>query len=555
MKYQSEIIAEIVDKRGHEKSSLHYESECIQSWIDENKGNYPKLCDYQSEWLNYINENHIGVFPYETLTDVTEATVNNVVPYSYKSAILSGQTLVNLSQINKFSISGSGTVIHSGITNLMKTNTTYTRILVITKNTLTGANSTNGVAHSIGNDNFSYYVDNTAIKIELNFTGVVVNKTVTTGSDLTQYKNFSGIRIFAVNTGGVLEGYELILEGDYTNVDIPYFEGMQSVKMPVLKTTGKNLFDKSKVKYNTTLNAFNGLEEENNLYMSSDFINVKPNKSYASNHMGVIFYYDENKSFIDAFDSPNLPQKFTTPNNCKYVRVRSWEQYSTIEKQREIVELEQLEEGTQATTYEPYKSNILTVNEPVELRGIGDVRDTLDCLTGEYTQAIYEYTFTGDEDWQIGGGDTGGYKYFIILNGQLPIRPNYNVNLNIPISCDRLPIITYTDFDNRLKSVGINLSHYFRLNFSDCNSNDGATVEDLKAYLKANPTTVQYPISKSVKTVDLSVTDQDGNQLSKIKPIEGTMHIKTDGSPIKPTFTSEIPVEAITQNLASFTGE
>ena len=28
-----------------------------------------------------------------------------------------------------------------------------------------------------------------------------------------------------------------------TNVDIPYFEGMQSVKMPVLTTTGKNLFD------------------------------------------------------------------------------------------------------------------------------------------------------------------------------------------------------------------------------------------------------------------------------------------------------------------------
>ena len=33
----------------------------------------------------------------------------------------------------------------------------------------------------------------------------------------------------------------VMLKGDYTNVDIPYFEGMQSVKMPVLTTTGKNL--------------------------------------------------------------------------------------------------------------------------------------------------------------------------------------------------------------------------------------------------------------------------------------------------------------------------
>ena len=35
----------------------------------------------------------------------------------------------------------------------------------------------------------------------------------------------------------------IILEGDYTNVDIPYFEGMQSVKMPLLTTTGKNLLN------------------------------------------------------------------------------------------------------------------------------------------------------------------------------------------------------------------------------------------------------------------------------------------------------------------------
>ena len=57
------------------------------------------------------------------------------------------------------------------------------------------------------------------------------------------------------------------------------------------------------------------------------------------------------------------------------------------------------------------------------------------------------------------------------------------------------------------------LSRPLRLNFSDCDSNNGATVEDLKAYLKANPTTVQYPISKSVETVDLSVVDQAGNVL------------------------------------------
>ena len=60
MKYKSELINEILEKKGHEVPNLHYQSECIESWIDDYKGLYPKLCDYESEWLNYILENPIG---------------------------------------------------------------------------------------------------------------------------------------------------------------------------------------------------------------------------------------------------------------------------------------------------------------------------------------------------------------------------------------------------------------------------------------------------------------------------------------------------------------
>ena len=47
------------------------------------------------------------------------------------------------------------------------------------------------------------------------------------------------------------------------------------------------------------------------------------------------------------------------------------------------------------------KSNTLTVNEDVTLRGIGDVQDTLDCLTGEVTERIGEIMLDGSEDWVI----------------------------------------------------------------------------------------------------------------------------------------------------------
>ena len=46
--------------------------------------------------------------------------------------------------------------------------------------------------------------------------------------------------------------------------------------------------------------------------------------------------------------------------------------------------------------------------------------------------------------------------------------------------------------------------------------------------------------------------NQNGETLSKIKPIEGTMHINVSGTPLNPTAILEVPVEAITQNLNSF---
>ena len=151
------------------------------------------------------------------------------------------------------------------------------------------------------------------------------------------------------------------------------------------------------------------------------------------------------------------PRTFTFPNSFIGDVMLSISANNTDTPQSNTVTVKniQLELGSTATSYEPFKSNILTVNEEVELRGVDDVKDELNLLTGEYTKAIYEYTFTGDEDWQIRGGGTGGYTYFTFRSGQLPIKHDYKNDTNIPISCDKLPIITHTDFDNGLKHVGV----------------------------------------------------------------------------------------------------
>ena len=341
MKYQSELIKEIVDKRGHKFPSLHYQSECVESWIEETKGSYPKLYDYEGEWLNYIVESPIGEFPYVTLSDVTEATINNVVPYAYKSAILKGQTLVNL--VNDIKIGSAN--VSTGRPTTLKTGFT-------TNLSISGSNELTIFFKNITPDVARYIIlefDSNDVKISTMSWSYLDDEFI----NYTTKSNCARLTLSVVNDDKTIttqtideikETYKpMVLSGNHSY--IPYFEGMQSVKMPVLT---------------------------------------------ASN-----------------------------------------------------------EDGT--------KTNILTVNEDVTLRSNGDICDELNLLTGQLTQRI-------DENGEV-------------LSQEI------------------------------------------------------------------------------VKTVDLNIEDQNGNTLSKIKPIEGTMHLLTNGNPIKPTFTGEVPVEAITQNLASFIEE
>ena len=141
----------------------------------------------------------------------------------------------------------------------------------------------------------------------------------------------------------------------------------------------------------------------------------------------------------------------------------------------EVLATLQVEKGLVATSYEPYKSNILTVNEDVELGSVGEVKDELNLLTGQLTQRT----------------ETRAYQEGDESNSEV-----------------------LTDMTN-----------------------------------------TRYKLPKEViKTVELTVKDQNGISLSTIKPIEGTMHLTTSSDTIAPLFSGEIPVEAITQNLASFVG-
>ena len=434
MKYQSELIKEIVEARGHKQSSLHYESECTETWIEEAKGAYPKLCDYQSEWLNYISilddtggedpEPPIGEFPYETITDVTEAAVDNVVPLAYKSAVLKGQTLVNV--VSEQSFGGSNILYESRFINTpIKAGEKMTIFVV---NPLVRAVRV-GFQHSI-NGEWSH---------ETNY-DVTTNKRIVCTVPKDKFSQYAGVVVSSANNSTGYENSLVILKGDYSQLEISsYFEGIKGVENPSLTTSN--------------------------------------------------------------------------------------------------------EDGT--------KTNILRVNEDVTLHGISGVRDELNCLTGEVTERIGELVLNGSENWKgpfSGGATVEGMYYYTYEDTR--IKRNTTTNVLTTISYGGFASVPFNSVWKKTEegiassnSTGLGLRLATKI----------ASAAELKSYLQQNPTTLKYQLAtESIKTVDLNIQDQNGKTLSVIKPIEGTMVLSTSSDTIKPLFSGEIPVEAITQNLASF---
>ena len=559
MKYQSEIIKEIVDGRGHNKSSIHYESECIEAWVEENKGAYPKLCDYKGEWLNYINkidgggteqpnpEPPIGEFPYVALTDVTQATVENVVPYAYKSAILSGQTLVNLTRNSDVQFKVTTTDVWNDVPTTASENRCCLSVKNIEPNTkyiikILSRTTQLYVRFFNSKDNASkgntgWINSNTTFITQSNTTRIYITLRISENNEV--YSNISDC------SNIILLKYQEGME----NWDIPYFEGMQSVKIPVLMTTGKNLLDPNTVElviegsnsaqtitYDVATDIYEFLCPNSSNQMKIKFKNLygitSPQQVYISGTYeseGVAYEVGRGISVND--------------NEISIQIVQNWKPVTKANLKIMIT----VDNNAITAAYEPFKSNILTVNEEVELRGIDEIKDELNCLTGEVTERITEIVLNGSEKWYL--GDTKELTQVFCLDR---IDMAFIGN---KLKCDKLNTNVSGDVEKIASArKGADGQNIYCL-YVALLKTKASTVNELKLYLSQNPITVQYPLAtESIKTVDLSVSNQNGDTC-QLKPIEGTMNLETSSDTINPLFSGEIPVEATTQNLASFIEE
>ena len=211
-----------------------------------------------------------------------------------------------------------------------------------------------------------------------------------------------------------------------------------------VKTTGKNLFDG--VLEQGTVNS-QGINNTNTTRLrTKNYIPVYPNTTYAlkvnentteKNLQFSISYYDKNDyttyrlSYLNWTTSN--PITFTTPNNCHYIRfLIAYTDNSTINTTDNISKIQV--EKTQATTYEPYKSNtyLYTLNQP--LRSIGDTKDLLYIKNGMLyvERKIGSVVLNGSETWNSQTGThTKVFNLYTSMSGWNAVQSKTEVKCEI----------------------------------------------------------------------------------------------------------------------------
>ena len=492
----------------------------------------------------------------------TSFTINGTSEGAIKSAILTGQTLVNMcddgvadaSDITRFThnyASGSGTF--EQVSDGIKATTTQDNTYLIVgydirsqqRNTMTIGKKYYGVAdvtvHQLTNSESCQIVFRTAY-------GLRASSALTNGRGLVQ-SVFTHSSVDA-NNGWLAVGtnsQKAVVGDSFTVHSMSVYEitedetnlsyeelankypvkcvGMQSVKMPVLTTTGKNLFN--------GYNEFIKVNHSEKLYLSSSdttgatrilLTAYDENKNLITSQSAIssnnAFYHREvDNKWMLASNKSQLNIQLTLSDDVKYV---VFETLNGLYMEYENI---QLEESSVATSYEPHKTNILTVNEDVTLRGIGDVQDTLDCLTGEVTQRIGEIVLDGREEWNLGNQGDGTTTITFTT-------PILNAKSHVTIISD---LFNYNqNSTNGIEGVAIGLNVVFiqiaRNKLTSLDSNG------VKKWLQQNPITLQYQLAKeSIKTVDLNVVDQNNTKIDKIHVFDEVTHVNASSDELTPT--------------------
>lgn len=189
-------------------------------------------------------------------------------------------------------------------------------------------------------------------------------------------------------------------------------------------------------------------------------------------------------------------------------------------------------EGTDPT-YEPYTESTITLSQPIELYGIGDVQDTIE--DGKVVRRFANTVFDGSDDelWQYEADSARTCTDLLGTRIKKPLNNDSKINL----LCDHLPNKTATE--TYLGNMGISVqSNGGRVYIYPGN---GMYLITWKSHLQSSPMTVVYELATPA-IEDLPIADQAA--LNSLKTFSDITYVEFD-SEIEPTFKGEYGVTKI----------
>ena len=273
-----------------------------------------------------------------------------------------------------------------------------------------------------------------------------------------------------------------LVEGDYTNYDFTNYDSTKGGKYKVdYKVTGKNLIAFTEL--GDVLNKA-GEDASSTTIMRTSYIFLKANHTYYITNPPIEgsewfsnIRYDKNKNFIGETYENN---ETITPKEDMYLRIKK-------HNPNQLPWNIQLEEGTTATTYEPYKESIKTLylNSPL-LEG--------DTIEQSGNNIIHNHRYgkvvldgSDDENWSSNGDIEKTYfKY--ICNKFNKAKASVLTSIG-----DKLPTISTT----KLKTGIIENTGTGKIQIG-C---DISTLDEFKSWLQQNPITVVYELAQPTQEI------------------------------------------------------
>jgi hypothetical protein len=276
--------------------------------------------------------------------------------------------------------------------------------------------------------------------------------------------------------------------------------------------TGKNLFNKNDL-YTNHYIALGGEIKSTDTWDVSAKIPVIPNTQYTLSGVIQVYnniyhaFYDSNDKCLLTIAVAVGTTVMTAPANASYLRL-------SIRKVSEDKETVQLEQGSTATTYEPYFNGGSATAE--NLFKVGDYKDVQSILNGEVTRNVGVKVLDGTESWNYVSGNTPRFLTYINTINDLGLRLTPLYSTHFLCVSDGRPLAQVPN--NTIYTGGGTGGEVFIQT-----NNFGTSVATLKQYLQSQynagtPVIIVYPLAEpTTETVTAQpLTTQAGTNIVEI---------------------------------------